>query len=136
VAITGNNVQNSGTLASDATLNVNAGTLASGDNAVITAKGNVTLAVQAAADLSGGVNAGSALEVAASTLQTRQNALLQSGGAMTLTASDSATLNGTVAADALSVTAKTLSHGEIRCDEHLRYCAGRYHQRGTLMTDS
>ncbi|GJL35951.1 hypothetical protein TUM17576_27710 [Enterobacter hormaechei] len=138
VGITGNNVQNSGTLASDTTLNVNAGTLASGDNAVITAKGDVTLAVQAAADLSGGVNAGSALEVAASTLQTRQNALLQSGGAMTLTASDSATLNGTqVAADALSVTAKTLSHGGKSGATSISVTApDGITSSGTLVTDS
>lgn len=138
LGITGNDVQNSGTLASDTTLNVNAGTLASGDNAVITAKGDVTLAAQTSADLSGGVNAGGALGVTASTLQTRQNALLQSGGAMTLTASTSAALNGTqTAKGVLDVTAKTLSHGGKSGATAITLTApDGITNSGTLVTDS
>lgn len=138
LGITGNDVQNSGTLASDTALRVDAGALATGSDAVITAKGDVTLAVQDTADLGGGVNAGGTLNVTATTLQTQQMALLQSGTNMTLAAGDSATLNGTqLAADSLSVTAKTLSHGGKSGATAITLTApDGIRNSGTLVTDS
>ena len=109
--ITGDRVQNSGTLASDSALRVQAGTLASGAGSTITGIGNVALHAQTQADLDGQVNAGGALTVHAGTLSSQQQAQLQSGGDMTLDA-DSVTLNGTQAVKgALDVKANSLSHG-------------------------
>ena len=109
--ITGDRVQNSGTLASDGALHVQAGTLASGAGSTITGMGNVALRAQTRADLDGQVNAGGALTVHAGTLSSQQQAQLQSGGDMTLDA-DSVALNGTQAVKgALDVKANALSHG-------------------------
>ena len=109
--ITGDRVQNSGTLASDIALRVQAGTLASSAGSTITGIGNVALRAQTQADLDGQVNAGGALTVHAGTLSSQQQAQLQSGGDMTLDA-DSVTLNGTQAVKgALDVKANSLSHG-------------------------
>ncbi|MGR4049463.1 hemagglutinin repeat-containing protein [Kosakonia cowanii] len=109
--ITGDRVQNSGTLASDSALRVQAGTLASGTGSTITGIGNVVLRAQTGADLDGQVNAGGALTVHAGTLSSQQQAQLQSEGNMTLEA-DNVTLNGTQAVKgALDVKANSLSHG-------------------------
>ena len=109
--LTGDRVQNSGTLASDGALRVQAGTLASGAGSTITGIGNVALHAQTQADLDGQVNAGGTLTVHAGTLSSQQQAQLQSGGDMTLDA-DSVTLNGTQAVKgALAVKANSLSHG-------------------------
>ncbi|MDF7758528.1 hemagglutinin repeat-containing protein [Kosakonia cowanii] len=109
--ITGDRVQNSGTLASDSALRVQAGTLASGTGSIITGIGNVVLRAQTGADLDGQVNAGGALTVHAGTLSSQQQAQLQSEGNMTLEA-DNVTLNGTQAVKgALDVKANSLSHG-------------------------
>ncbi|QEM92213.1 filamentous hemagglutinin N-terminal domain-containing protein [Kosakonia radicincitans] len=111
LGISGDSVQNNGTLAADGLLHVDAGTLTAGADSTITGKADVALTAQTRADLNGHVNADNSLAVTAGDLQTRQNAQLQSGGDMTLAASD-ATLNGTQAAKGtLSVGAKTLNHG-------------------------
>lgn len=112
LAVSGDAVQNNGTLAADDSLNVKAGALTTGTGSTVTAKGDVTLTAQTAADIGGQVNAGKALSVKATDLQTRQQAQLQSGSDLTLAADNTATLNGTQAAKGtLSVTAKSVSHG-------------------------
>ncbi len=111
LGISGDNVQNTGTLAADGLLRVDAGTLTAGADSTITGKADVALTAQTRADLNGRVNAGNTLAVKAGELQTRQNAQLQSGSNMTLAADHAATLNGTQAAKGtLGVTAKTMSH--------------------------
>ncbi|ROP60173.1 filamentous hemagglutinin [Enterobacter sp. BIGb0383] len=109
--VTGDRVQNSGTLAADGALRVEAGTLTSGAGSTITGIGDVVLSAQAQADIDGQVNATGALDIHAGVLTSQQQAQLQSGSDMTLGA-ESVTLNGTQAVKGmLDVKANTLTHG-------------------------
>jgi filamentous hemagglutinin len=100
-----------GTLSGQQGLTVNAGNLYGGEGSLTSSLGEIHLNATQHAGFDGRVSATGNLTVTADDVATGTRAQLQSSDTLNLQA-NSATLNGTQAAkNALTVTAKTLSHG-------------------------
>lgn len=137
LTLTGTDIDNQGSLAADTALKVNAGSLTTGADSVVTSKGDIGLIATKTADLDGRVNADGALTVDADSLLTREKAQLQSTGDLTLKAGD-AQLQGTQTSKGrLKAETQTLAHsGKSAATEIDLGAALLLNNSGTLVADS